>query len=480
MAMLGMRGTGDWIANQRPLNWRETILKLYPNGNAPLTAMLSKMSSEKVDDPAYNWWTEIMTSVQGPVTTTTLVDNAPARSTGTVTLPVRTDAPTPGAMPEEILGGVTSPNRIAGAAAVATATGKPAFRMDSYANSIRVGHQLLLMNTSQSAWSLNVKVTNVAPQTTGVTILTVETIEPAQTVGGISASDADYFKIIGNINPEGGNMPDAISLDPLQVWNYTQIFRTPLSITRTARHTRIRTQDQYLRMKAEALEMHSWEMELAFLFGQQSMKIASNGFPERTTRGIANFIKAYAPNNVFDYVGVNPADIIAEGAWTDVTRGIANGQRWFDGAFEQVFRYGAQEKLMFCGSGAVKAINELAHVGGSINIAPSEKTWGLKVHQWETAFGTVNFITHPLMSLDPVLRNTGILIEPRELKYRFIDDTRFHGENGLTRAEGTGHDRIDGTKEEFLTEAGLEFGLPQKCALFYNIGKDRPEPEPEP
>lgn len=48
---LGMRGNDDWVADQRPKNWREQILYLYPNGQAPLTAILSMLSSEKVDDP---------------------------------------------------------------------------------------------------------------------------------------------------------------------------------------------------------------------------------------------------------------------------------------------------------------------------------------------------------------------------------------------------------------------------------------------
>jgi len=55
---LGMRGTGDWVANQRPLNWRQQILKLYPNGMAPLTAILSMMGGNSVDDPQFNWWTQ--------------------------------------------------------------------------------------------------------------------------------------------------------------------------------------------------------------------------------------------------------------------------------------------------------------------------------------------------------------------------------------------------------------------------------------
>ena len=48
MAFLGMRGTGDWVTDQRPKSWREVILQQYPNGSAPLTAILRKMSSEAI------------------------------------------------------------------------------------------------------------------------------------------------------------------------------------------------------------------------------------------------------------------------------------------------------------------------------------------------------------------------------------------------------------------------------------------------
>jgi hypothetical protein len=55
-AFLGMRGTGDWVTDQRPKSWREMLLYLYPNGDMPLTAILSKMGSEQVTDPEFNWW----------------------------------------------------------------------------------------------------------------------------------------------------------------------------------------------------------------------------------------------------------------------------------------------------------------------------------------------------------------------------------------------------------------------------------------
>ncbi len=67
MSFMGMRGTQDWVTNQRPQNWREQILYLYPNGDAPLTAMLSMMASESTDDPHFHWWTQNVTSVGGAV-----------------------------------------------------------------------------------------------------------------------------------------------------------------------------------------------------------------------------------------------------------------------------------------------------------------------------------------------------------------------------------------------------------------------------
>ena len=57
-AFAGLRGTGSWGTDERPTNFRETILWRRPNGNAPLTALLSKTKSEKVDDPQFSWWEE--------------------------------------------------------------------------------------------------------------------------------------------------------------------------------------------------------------------------------------------------------------------------------------------------------------------------------------------------------------------------------------------------------------------------------------
>jgi hypothetical protein len=424
---LGIRGTGDWVTDQRPMNWRQQILYLYPNGMAPLTAILSMLGSESVDDPQFHWWTQSQTTVGGDVA-------------GIYTLPDLSVA--------YVTGGV------AGDVVYVQVT-------TTLANRIREGHQILLRDASDYTVDVVGKVTGVTRGTTN-SVLAVRLLENDDNSATHDLSDCDTFKIIGNINPEGGEMPDAIALNPTKVYNYTQIFRTPLSITRTARKTKLRTGEQYQKAKSEALEMHSWEMELAFLWGIRTENVGDNGKPERTTMGVVNFIRQYAAANCDDYT-LNAT--YAGQTWA------AGGETWFKNMLEQIFRYGASEKLCLCGSGFLLGIDALAMAGGQVNLQPGQKTYGMDIRSWITPFGTIHMKTHPLFSYDATTRNMGILLEPKEMTYKYIDDTNFYGENSSkTHPEGYGQRRVDGTNEEFLTECGLEFGLPQKCAVLNGVG----------
>ena len=426
---LGMRGTGDWVADQRPMNWREQIMYLYPNGMAPLTAILSMMGSEAVDDPQFHWWTQEQTAVGGAVA-------------GVFTLPDLSNAYAGGGVASDVV-------------YISVTT--------TLANRIREGHQILLRDASDYTVDVVGKVTGVVRGTTN-SVLTVKLLEADDNSATHDLQNCDTFKIIGNINPEGGEMPDAIALNPTKVYNLTQIFRTPLSLTRTALKTKLRTPEQRAKAKAEALEMHSWEMELAFLWGIRTENIGDNGKPERTTMGVINFIRQYAAANCDDYA------LNATYAGQDWTVG---GEAWLKNMLEQIFRYGASEKLVLCGSGFLLGIDALAMTGGQINLQPAQKTYGMEIREWLTPFGKINMKTHPLFSYDATTRNMGVVLEPKELTYKYIDDTTFYGESSQkTHTEGYGQRRVDGINEEFLTEAGLEFGLAQKCGLLNGVGLD--------
>jgi hypothetical protein len=271
--------------------------------------------------------------------------------------------------------------------------------------------------------------------------------------------------VVGNINPEGGAMPDAISRDPSKWYNWTQIFRTPLELTRTAMQTRLRTGDQYKEAKRECLEDHSIEMEKAFLFSVPSERIGTNGKKERTTLGLIPAIKG-------GYTGaVNGGTVdsfVTNTSFSGQTW-LQGGEEWLDTELEVIFRYGAKEKLAFAGSGALLAINKLIKANGNFEYSSETVDYGIQVTKWVTAFGVINLIRHPLFSYEVTTRGSLVIFEPKDLKYRFIQDTIFKADDNLKKGGWTSR---DGIKEEYLTEAGLEYHHPDGWGFLYGLGEN--------
>jgi hypothetical protein len=420
---LGMRGTGDWATDQRPYSWRDAILRLYPNGDAPLTAIMAKMKSEKTDDPLFNWWTKGL-----PTQRATLTE-------------VYTDA---------ALSSAYSSGGVAGSVLYAKMSAADA-------GHFRAGHQVIFRLSTSYLYDINAKV--VAVGVNGASSYVAAKLLQADASSYVAS--ADTMLVIGNINAEGAPMPDAITYDPTKLYGYTQIFRTPLEITRTARKTRLRTGDAYKEMKREALELHSIEMEKAFIFGYPTENTGDNGKKERTTGGIVYHIGAYSG--------------IASSFVTDTSAGVsgktwaAGGEDWLDYYLEKIFRYGSEERLAFCGSNVLLAINKLVKQGGNYTFTPKTGSYGIKVMEWVTPFGTINMKRHPLFSYEATNSASMLVISPEDLTYRYIDDTTFYDD---PEKKNTGYTRRDGTKEEFLTECGLEIHHPSKFGWLHGFGSD--------
>lgn len=239
MAFAGLRGTGDWAADERPKNFREMILWRQPNGMAPLTALLSKMASEKVDDPQFHWWEEELTSVRlqvnGVINTTTV--------TGIV--------------------------------------------VDSGALNLVPG-DILLIETSDASTAEKVKVSSVTNDTN---------IVVTRGQAGTSAAaipDNTYITRIGTANEEGSTSPSVSSRNPTKLLNYCQIFKTAYELTKTAALTRTRTGDPLKNDKKRRMFDHAVNLELAFLFGNAYETTGSGGKPLRYTGGLREFITSNA------------------------------------------------------------------------------------------------------------------------------------------------------------------------------------------
>jgi len=392
MALLGLLGTGDVQANERPKNWRQGILRRFPNGSAPLVALLAMLPSEKSSDPEYNWWVK-------PLPLQTVFINFGAGYGTTDTTFVIDDSL--GADPGQLF---------------------------------RRGHLLMNMRTKE-----HVKVTADQAAGTGVTV---------QRAYGETAAAAinnnDELRCVGNVNEEGGPVPSAILYPPTAKFNYCQIFRTSLNVTGTALNTHLRTEEAKQQAKIEALELQSIEMEKAFLWGERFETTGPSGKKERTTRGIARWIAADAPGN----------DVPTSGSALDEAELLA--------FLEPVFRYGSTEKLALCGSTALKVLTQIAKDGSQLNMEPgAERVYGIRLKRYVTAFGDLLVKMHPLFNEYDDWRKTMLVLDPRQLRYRYIRDLQY-----LTNRQNPGDDAVI---DEFLVECGLEVHHAESFGILRDI-----------
>ena len=436
-AFIGMRGTGDWATNQRPEEWRESILYFFPNGEAPLTAMLAKMTTEVATDPKFHWWTQGL-PLQAAATY--------ASGSG-----IYTDSD----LNNAYVSGGTSGDYV-------------------YANIVeadmaqfREGHQISIRVTGDLEADVVTKLIEKNGNGNS-SYLKLRLLEDDDNSTDNDMSDADRVLVSGNINSEGAGMPDAISYSPTEWYNNTQIFRTPLEITGTAMETKLRTNPQaYAKLQKETLQDHSVELEKAFWWGVPSVGTGTNGKPERTTMGIIPAIRGgyngHGGNSgtVSNYV---TDSAYAGKAW------LAGGEDWLNEKLEEVFRYGKTSKMAFCGSQALMAINKIVQNNGDFMWGPDVTIYGINVSTWITPLGRIALITHPLFNHEETTRRMMVIIEPENLIYRPIKnrDTKFIGET--IGATNTGYARRDGIKEEFLTEVGLEYHHPLGWAFLTGFG----------
>jgi hypothetical protein len=98
-----------------------------------------------------------------------------------------------------------------------------------------------------------------------------------------------------------------------------------------------------------------------------------------------------------------------------------------------------------------------------------DASYGLKIVEWTTPFGTVYLKVHPLFSRFGPDRRSMVVMEPDRLRFRYVDDTFF--KESSSERENT-NDSKDATEEEFLTEGGLEYEHVETMGYFTNLGQD--------
>jgi hypothetical protein len=392
-AILGMRGTGSFSASERPTNFREKILREYPNGPATFLTILGMLKSEAVDDPKFTIFEQSLPDQVATVTTTE------QNSTETDTTDYHKKWN------------------------LSTSTYSYPGRYFKAGNVVRVestGECVLVDSASDTFIVVTRGIGKSSTYGDG-----------SGAVGQGSLMPSTYqITIIGSAHEEGADYPQSVGYSPSERWNFIQTFRTSLTLTDDAAQTYYRTGKITENAKFDCATQHSMEQEKALLWGQRErVSGAVNSQPQRFLGGLEFFLSS----NVQSF-----SSGLTQSAFLDFLRPI------------YTVPGGSQNKVAFCGATALGVFTQYAESLGQIFLEPRDSTYGLQIRTLVHAWGELKLVNHPLMSEHSTWTKNCFIIDTRNVMYRFLKgrDTRF-----LRERQGNGEDKV---VHEFMTKMSLE------------------------
>lgn len=336
-----MRGTGDWGTDERPKDFRESILFYNPNGTAPIFALTGKAGKKTVTDPQFFWWNEPNTLWRG-------VTSGNLGSSDTVVTLTATDPST------------SAPSNV-----WQTAT------------HLKPG-DLLFVEPATDTATFSGEMIQVQ------TVLSDTQLTVLRGAGGTSAASINTgsnLTLIGSAFAEGTGAPSAVSRNPLKYTNYTQIFKDTYELTGTVTETFARTGDAWSNDKKRKMFDHARAIELAFLWGQKSESTGANGKPIRTMGGLRTFIPSGNTTVFGSPVTVN--------SFLDALTPL------FDFDTE-----GGDTRIAFLGNKAITELNKVLFGATNVRVVWDKeiKLFGMDFKEMIIPRGRILFRSHPLMS----------------------------------------------------------------------------------
>jgi hypothetical protein len=274
--------------------------------------------------------------------------------------------------------------------------------------------------------------------------------------------EADKCYVVGSAHAEGSGFPDTYKDTPYKdVVGYTQIWKTTMQMTNTARATELKlAKDEWARVWKNKLIEHKWDIETDILFSSKQKD--SDGV--RYTAGIVDYV--LSSGNIFSI---------------DIASSQANGGTSSDDFLQNMSdfmdpRYNSANATMFMCDTAT--YNWLHKLGGfqantiDINsqfrydfaVSGKKSLFGLPVTQITTPYGDMNVVRNVHLDGSPVKI---LAVNLKHVAYRPLVGNGVNRDTsvyvGVQSLENTGVDRrID----LIQTEAGLEVVMPEAHAIW--------------
>jgi hypothetical protein len=363
-AVAGLRGTGDFGTDERPKDFRETILFYGANGTAPIYALSSKAKKRTSTDPEFHWWNEPNSIVR--------LQAAQEHLAGVTTITIDSSDPD-----------ATNAARVYGTA-----------------SHLKAGDILMVEKTETSDYdNEHIEVVIVLSDTQFIVKRGVAGSTPA------TIANDTYMTLIGSAYAEGTGVPGATTRNPIKFYNYTQIFKTPYELTKTADATTFRTGNAWSNDKKRKAYDHARSIEEAIIFGRRYETVGDNGKPKRYMGGLRQFIPAANQTIFGSNITINS----------------------FMDAIYPIFDYdtgAGNERLALCGNGALNALNRavLADANSEINYEGIVKVYGMDLTKIVLPQGVLYLKTHPLMNLHSLYTKSLFALDFDAIRYVAMKD----------------------------------------------------------
>ena len=270
--------------------------------------------------------------------------------------------------------------------------------------------------------------------------------------------EKDKCYVVGSAHAEGSSFPSTYKDTPYKdVVGYTQIWKTTMQMTNTARATELKlAKDEWARVWKNKLIEHKWDIETDILFSSKQKDAAG----VRYTAGIVDYV--LTSGNLFS---IN----LASGGTTSDDF-LENMSSFMDP------RYNSSAATMFmCDTSTYNWLHKLGgfqkndvHISEQFRfdfaVTGKKKLFGLPVTQITTPYGDMNVVRNVHLDGSPVRI---LAVNLKHVAYRPLVGNGVNRDTsvyvGVQSLENTGVDRrID----LIQTEAGLEVVMPEAHAIW--------------
>ena len=298
----------------------------------------------------------------------------------------------------------------------------------------RPGDVILFFDVSKNLRRARITTITDGTITTTVHVLMVDTLL-ADTL-----ADTSPVYMIGNAIAEGTGAVEFRALKTVPQWNQTQIFKHTVDFTNTMTAVNTYGGDYRAYLQRKIGIEHAMDIERAFIFGIRSTPTAPAGEPVRLTGGIINSISTNVSTAAFSEANLN--------AFVDMAFA-------YPGSSDK-------RKIAFCGSEFIKNINALA-ITMKLTLTAKDTAYGVRMMNYISPFGDLELVRHRLFTGE--FDKWVLVIDPEDVKYRFLkNDQKGSRDNRLELDIGAPD--VDGIKDQYLTEAGLEMRCEKKHSLW--------------